>query len=190
VVTIIGDTSVSINIYNYFLIILDDYTLAHMNDGLVTTSGHESSISSRSNSSSTSRRCDPTTGAQSTAGFNPGSSGNSSSGEARQMTAAQIYSANQILANDPPVQHQYSQGVFIQDIFGIVPMNTAKIASGQSYIEFGGSLQLQDRNYFGPVNITKMRIRLLNDKGVLVDLNNANWSISLTVEKLYSRNKI
>jgi hypothetical protein len=51
-------------------------------------------------------------------------------------------------------------------------------------MEFGGTLQNQGRNYFGPVNIRKMAVSLLSDRGNRVDLNNANWSFSLIVESL------
>ena len=53
------------------------------------------------------------------------------------------------------------------------------------YIEFSGSIQDNKRIYFGPVNINRMRITLLNDKGNLVNLNGADWSITLISENLY-----
>lgn len=190
ITSLTGDTAISINLYSYFMIVLDDYSLSHINDGLVTTTTRESQISLPSYANKTSRRCNPVSGKITVANHNPGPLSNSGSGNSNGLTAAQIYSANQILTADPQVQHQYSQGVYIQDVFGIIPLNTTKIASGQSYIEFGGSLQIQERTYFGPVNISRMSVKLLNDKGQVVDLNSANWSFSLIVEKLYSPNKI
>jgi hypothetical protein len=73
----------------------------------------------------------------------------------------------------------------VQDIFGIVPVKTAGLAIGGVYVEFGGTLQNQQRLYFGPVNINRMTIKLLNDRGSMVDLNNANWSFSFVCEQLY-----
>ena len=46
--------------------------------------------------------------------------------------------------------------------------------------------QDNDRNYFGPVNITKFRVQLLNDHGDIVNLNGANWSFSFVCEYLYN----
>ena len=40
--------------------------------------------------------------------------------------------------------------------------------TGQPFVEFGGSLQSNVRNYFGPVNINRLRIRLMDDKGNIV----------------------
>ena len=41
------------------------------------------------------------------------------------------------------------------------------------------------RTYFGPVNLSKFRIRLLNDKGLILNLNNMDWSFSIIVTQLY-----
>lgn len=41
VCVLIGDTNVSTNLYNYFLIMLDDYVQNHLNDGLVTITNQE-----------------------------------------------------------------------------------------------------------------------------------------------------
>jgi len=41
------------------------------------------------------------------------------------------------------------------------------------------------RRYFGPVTLKTLKIRLLNDKGVVLDLNNMDFSFSLIVERLY-----
>jgi hypothetical protein len=49
-------------------------------------------------------------------------------------------------------------------------------------VEFGGTLQNQDRKYFGPVRIQKLSIKLMNDKGDIVDLNGADWSITIVCE--------
>jgi hypothetical protein len=42
------------------------------------------------------------------------------------------------------------------------------------------------RDYFGPVNIKKLHIKLINKFGDLVDLTNSNYSLTLQFEKLYS----
>lgn len=57
--------------------------------------------------------------------------------------------------------------------------------TSQPYVVYGSQLEATDRTYFGPVNIDRMRVRLLDDKGNLVNLNDADWSFSLLVEQLY-----
>ena len=41
------------------------------------------------------------------------------------------------------------------------------------------------REYFGPVTLKTLRVSLLNDKGDVLDLNGADWSLNLSVERLY-----
>lgn len=41
------------------------------------------------------------------------------------------------------------------------------------------------RVYFGPIRLSKMRIRLFNDKGYLVNLNGSNWAFKMVVKRLY-----
>ena len=41
------------------------------------------------------------------------------------------------------------------------------------------------RVYFGPIRLLKMRIRLFNDKGYLVNLNGADWAFKMVVKRLY-----
>ena len=41
------------------------------------------------------------------------------------------------------------------------------------------------RVYFGPVKLRKFNVRLLNDKGFEVNLNDRDWSFSLIINQLY-----
>ena len=41
------------------------------------------------------------------------------------------------------------------------------------------------RTYFGPVNISRMRVALQDDKGNTLNLNGGDWSITLMAETLY-----
>ena len=181
ITTIRGDTSVNVNLYNYFLIILDDYTQNHLNDGLITVTASDIDIPLPSYATRASYRCDPTSTQN-----NYSVSDTTNMGQTNKLTANQLYSANQILSNKNNKQPYFSTGPFVQDIFGIVPIKTSGLMTGQSYIEFGGSLQNQERIYFGPVNVKRISVRLVTDKGQVLDLNNANWSFSLIAECLYN----
>jgi len=178
IVNITGDTSVSINTFNYFLIVLDDFIQNHLNDGLVTISKPETQLPTQSYASLANKVCDPNTGqivSLSTTNI-PGNN----------LTKQQLYALNAIqIANNINYNINYSKGPYVQDIFGIVPIKPPS-APGQTYVEFGGTLQNQERQYFGPVNIHRMAIQLVNDKGDIVDLNGADWSFSLVCEQLYN----
>ena len=41
------------------------------------------------------------------------------------------------------------------------------------------------RKYFGPVKLTKFKVRLINNKGYDVDLNGRDWSFKLKVTQHY-----
>ena len=176
-----GDTCVSVVLYSYFMIILNDYTQNRLNDGLVTIAAKDTDIPLPAYTSKASYTTDLVTGQlvanNSMIGYN-------------NLTANQLYAANQILNAQQTKKSNYSAGPFVQDIFGFIPIKTAGLQNGQTYIEFGGTLQLQERSYFGPVNIHRISVTLLNDKGETIDLNGANWSFALTCEQLYTTNTL
>lgn len=173
VCVLIGDTNTSTNLYNYFLIMLDDYVQNHLNDGLITITNHETSVSH----APFVNVCDPVTGLMIARPADYGSPGIT-------YTSQQLYSFNQQVQSQLVKAKSYSKGPFVKDIFGLIPVKTPS-SLGSVYVEFGGTLQNQQRLYFGPVNIHRMTVQLLNDRGNLVDLNNANWSFSFVCEQLY-----
>jgi hypothetical protein len=182
IISIIGDTTFAINLYNYFLIQLNDYSQSHINDGLVTVAKPEQYTALPSYVNEFTIQCD-TTGSQV---FNGDPAPSQTNSNFNNLTQAQIYSANQILNARKSQINTYSKGPYTQDVFAIIPIKPGD--PGQTYIEFGGSLQNQDRTYFGPVNLSKFSVQLLTDRGNLLDLNNSDWGFSLVCEQLYSQN--
>ncbi len=59
------------------------------------------------------------------------------------------------------------------------------LGGGAPYTKFGDQLQTRKREYFGPVDIDRVRVKLVDDKGQPVDLNGLDWVISLNVDMLY-----
>jgi hypothetical protein len=183
VVSITGDTAVSVSLYNYFYILLDDYTQSHLNDGLVTITSTESDIALPSYATRNVVTCDPIDQSQLIQ-----LTGNSTQSEnVNYLTQREIYATNAKIASRKNKVKSYSSGPFVKDIFGLIPIKTAGLQNGSVYTEFGGTLQNQDRTYFGPVNIQRMSVKLMNERGDVVDLNNTNWSFSLICEQLYQQ---
>jgi hypothetical protein len=56
---------------------------------------------------------------------------------------------------------------------------------GRLFVESGGPLQQQMREYFGPVDILYFTVSLYDDKGYLLGLNGMDWSFTLLVKCLY-----
>jgi hypothetical protein len=177
IIDLTADTTVSVNLYNYFMVILDDYNQNHLNDGLVTIAPKDNNLSLPSYANRAKYICNPITGSRINSGITDNGSNN--------LTQNQIYSINQIINTQNTVKSFTNSGVFVKDIFGLIPIKTTGLSPGQIYVELGGTLQNQDRVYFGPVNIHRMTIKLVNDRGDIVDLNGANWSLQFICEQLY-----
>jgi hypothetical protein len=47
------------------------------------------------------------------------------------------------------------------------------------------SVVSEARQYFGPVDIQRLRVRLIDDRGRTVDMNGANYSFCLLFTQLY-----
>jgi hypothetical protein len=61
----------------------------------------------------------------------------------------------------------------------------AKIPNNPNLQQLDDIFYQSKRKYFGPVNIKKFRIRLLDELGRVVDLNNTDFSFSIVIEQLY-----
>jgi hypothetical protein len=191
IIQIVGDTTVSVNLFDYFLLCVDDYNQNRLNDGLVTVAAAERSFALPSYANKADYVCDPVTGqltynatAENTVDYN-------------RLTQNQLYSLTQlanskkessIITSTPNVNGKsYGAGPFAEDVFGFIPMKTAGLAPGAVYVDYGGTLQNQERSYFGPVNIFKLGIKLVSNRGDIIDLNGSDWSFSFMVEQLYQQ---
>jgi hypothetical protein len=107
----------------------------------------------------------------------------------RTLTFSQIYTLNQITANRGAggiSGKNREMGPKTSDVFAVIPLRTvAGLSLGQHYIDSGPSLLTNQRAYFGPVVINKLRVTLRDDKGYIVNLHGNDWSFSLVTEELY-----
>jgi hypothetical protein len=99
------------------------------------------------------------------------------------MTQKQYYSVQQIIQTQNSQVGFRTSGPFIKDMFAVLPVKVGE--PGTIYTEFGGTLQVQARLYFGPVNIERLAVKLLNDKGHIINLNGLDWVITLICDCLY-----
>ena len=106
----------------------------------------------------------------------------------RTLTFSQIYTLNQITANrggSGPNKNR-DMGPKTSDVFAVIPLRSgAGLSIGQHYIDSGPTLLSNQRAYFGPVVINKLRVTLRDDKGHIVNLHGNDWSFSLVTEELY-----
>lgn len=186
VISIIADTGISTELFNYFMLCIDDYNQSHLNDGLVTITTRDTEVPLPSYAIRSNFKCDPTTGEKV---YNT-----DLRTEYNKLTGKQIQSlvskANTRSSENDPTTGNVSSKIygstpFVSDVFGIIPLKLSGHKNGDTIVEFGGTLQDQERQYFGPVNIHRMNIKLVSDRGNVVDFNNANWSFSIICEQLY-----
>ena len=102
----------------------------------------------------------------------------------RTLTQTQIYTINEILKNNEKTYSYRLSSPTSPNTFALIPVKSG-MKTGDVYVDFGGSLQENKRIYFGPVNIVRLRLRLLDDRGNVLNLNGADWSVTLMSENLY-----
>ena len=158
----------------YLLLVLDDYNQNHLNKGLVNIATNDTRLSLPSY-------------------FNPGLAVNcDASGTPtyvqsapRQLTQAQLYSINAINQNRNNTTTDRYTGPTTTDVLALIPLKTYSLLPGQPYVEFGSSLQTNERVYFGPVNIERMKIQLMDDKGNILNMHGTDWCFTIVSTHLY-----
>lgn len=104
----------------------------------------------------------------------------------RTLTNAQLYTINSINNNNNNLINYLAKAPTSSDILAIIPVKTSVgVPTGSLLVEFSGSLQDNSRTYFGPVNIDRMTVKLLDDKGNVLNLNGNDWCFTLICECLY-----
>ncbi len=180
---LVGD--VPINLYGprYFILIVDDFNQNHLNKGLINTINGVTKVDLPdyyTPDTSCNRAAQPfpyTSPSQQATAKNP-----------RKLTQAQLYSINEILLNQS-VPDVRTIGPTTSNTLAIIPLNgISSLRNAQPpspFVATEMSLQTNKREYFGPVNIERLRVRLLDDKGNIVDLNDNDWSFTMVIDQLY-----
>ena len=165
---------------NYFLLVVDDFNQNHLNQGLVNIDDTDTTLNPPSYiNADINYSCFSTD-----QGFNSPYPVYIPNAPTR-LTQAQLYSANQIAENRRNTTNIRTPGPTTTDVLAVIPLKVGGLSFGDKYIEFGSSLLQNERVYFGPVNISRMRVTLRDDKGNIVNLNGADWSFSLISTHLY-----
>lgn len=194
-----GTAVVDLNGTKYLILVIDDYNQNHVNNGLVSITEFTANLKlpsyyspdlpytciSPNVSSSTSENAE-----NSDLLISDKLDVNYSSVQVilpsapRTLTQSQIYTINQINQNQNPTSYR-AKAPTTPDILAIIPIKTSGTSTGTLLVEFSGSLQENTRTYFGPVNIERMRVKLLDDKGNTLNLNGSDWCITLICDCLY-----
>ena len=103
----------------------------------------------------------------------------------RTLTQAQQYSVNEIIKNRKNSPNVKLTAPTPNNIMGLIPVKRNELKFGEVLVENANSLTFNTRNYFGPVDIERVEVKLLDDKGNLVQLNGSEWSFSIITTQLY-----
>ena len=108
----------------------------------------------------------------------------------RKLTNAQLYTMNTVAKNDQTQLPSYAansasrlSNPTFTNALSMIPIDT-------SFMTFGATIMKEakpsiPRVYFGPVSIDRLRVKLQDDQGNQVDMNNRDWSFTLQVTSLY-----
>lgn len=159
-----------------FIIILDDFNKNQTNKGLVQISNEKEFMKRTTyyNNKDNSLNC------LTNANFD---SYVDESG--RKMSQKQLYSTLQINNHISNFKNKNSKidAHGINNVFGIIPFESKSLVWGSS--TFVSDKNRFKRKYNGPVDIGKMQIKLLDDKGNIMNLNGCEWSMTLISTHLH-----
>lgn len=105
----------------------------------------------------------------------------------RNLTKNQLYSSLQVnnyRASFNETNSKLSSDL-INNVFAIVPFETKSLVWGSSM--FTSDKNKFVRKYNGPVDISKLNVKLLDDRGNLLNLNGADWSLSMISTHSYKK---
>jgi hypothetical protein len=181
----IGTGIVDLNGTKYLILVIDDYNQNHVNNGLVSITEYSNVLKMPSYYSPdlpyTCQGASPNNGINSeyttTQIMLPSAP--------RTLTNSQLYTINEINKNRNNNTNHRAKAPTSTDILAMIPIKPTGLSTGSLIIEFSGSLQDNIRTYFGPVNVDRMRVRLLNDKGNVLNMNGADWCVTLICDCLY-----
>jgi len=187
----------------YIMLVVDDYNQNHVNNGIVSISETFSTVKLPSYySSDMPRYCIPPSATSNNLAEleSGGATGLLLAGKAtieytsthqvvpsapRTLTEAQIYTINEIHKNRNNGTQFKSRAPTNANVLAIIPLKRTTFTMGTVITDFSGSLQDNARTYFGPVNIERMRIKLLDDKGNVLNMNGSDWCVTLIATCLY-----
>ena len=105
----------------------------------------------------------------------------------RNLTKNQLYSSLQVNNYRASFNETNSKlsADLINNVFAIVPFETKSLVWGSSM--FTSDKNKFVRKYNGPVDISKLNVKLLDDRGNLLNLNGADWSLSMISTHSYKK---
>ena len=193
-IEIFGDAIVNLFGPKYLLLVLDDYNQNHLNKGLVSIQGNET-LAAMPGYYDPNIPCVDRGPNISEAFYNRSSRFGiineprdlqNKNAFAKKLTNAQQTTINGIANDRANMTNNKLQSVTDSDMFAVIPIRKELITiPGEILTETSGQLQINERIYFGPVDIDRFHVKLLTDIGEPLNLNGVDWSFCMIAETLY-----
>ena len=171
-----GESLIDTYGFRYLFLVVDDFNQNRLNQGVISLTANRDFFTYPA-----SMRCslpailDPSSG--SCGKPKPGWRGPG-------LTRAQVYTRTQLLNSQNQGYPDRYLSAVNSDVLARIPVR--KSNHYDLLIDnWNPSPGQTAREYFGPVTLKRFRVRLLNDKGLVVNLNQMNFSFSIIVKHLY-----
>jgi len=166
----------------YFLLVLDDYQQNHLNKGLVGITPTQKYVEIP-----TYWNADLATSTNGCANVE-----NSSKktpvyvqNAPRRLTQAQLFTLNSTTQARSQTQRNRLSAPTNTNVLALLPLRGVNSLSPGKMLIDDFNLDDAERVYFGPVDLERFRVRLVDDQGYTVNLNGNNWSFTMAITSLY-----
>jgi len=173
--SITGNGLVDVYGPTYLLLGVEDFNNNKLNKGVISMTDEFTSLNMPSY-----YNCDISlSNPQLTKRINPDTGANIPSG----LTTAQAYTITEIYNQQKNALDKKYGGSISSNVFARVPIN--KTGNFNMIVNTTSNLRNNFRNYYGPVDVSRLRVTLYDDKGYIINLNSADFSFSLLIDELY-----
>jgi len=167
----------------YFLLVVDDFQQNHINKGLVGITPTQKSVEIPSY-----WNADLAISATSCA-ISEANTGKKTptyvQNAPRRLTQAQLFTINSTTQSRSQTTQNRLTAPTNTNVLALIPLRGVNtLAPGKMIID-DFNLDDAERVYFGPVDLERMRVRLVDDQGYTVNLNGNNWSFTMSATTLY-----
>jgi len=166
----------------YFLLILDDFQQNHLNKGLVGITPTQKAVEIPSYWNAdlviSANGCEPSSNSKKKT---PTYVQNAP----RRLTQAQLFTLNSTTQSRSQTQHNRLTSPTNTNVLAHIPLKGINTLIPGKVLIDDFNLHEAERIYFGPVDLERMRVRLVDDQGYTVNLNGNNWSFTMSATSLY-----
>ena len=189
--TIYSESLVDVFGSKYFLLMLDDYQQNHLNKGLVGITPTQKNVEIPSYWNANLQLAVDSSGEIACAipTYPVGTSSTRVStfvqNAPRQLTQAQLYTLNSTTQARAQTQRNRLTAPTTSNVLALIPLKGANSLNVGSVLIDDFNLDDAERVYFGPVDLERFRVRLVDDQGYTLNLNGNNWSFTMVATSLY-----